>query len=119
YHAPIHDVGGDVDSTTPRHRVACIDDQVQQSDLELIAIGANPRKCRGEVERELETSAERPLQHGFDSPDDLVKVERFKSEVLAAREGQQLLRQCRTPLARMRRIVGKRDKTPLIAELAS
>ena len=73
-----------------RHRVACIDTEVDEHLLDLPAVGEDHAHGFRQPEDQVHVLAHQAPQHGRDAGDDLVDVEMGRFDDLVAREGQQL-----------------------------
>src|SRR5262249_12619207 len=62
----IRAVGGYRNPPALRHRIACIDYEVEHRHLELIAVGKDSRKPRDHVESKSNAAAKRPANHCVD-----------------------------------------------------
>ena len=76
-----------------RHRVACVDGEIDDHLLDLAGVGADGAEPGAGADVELDVLAEQALQRAADLGDDRVQVERPRLEHLPAAEGEQLLRQ--------------------------
>ena len=86
-----HDGGADRDLAAVRHRIARVDQDVQQGHLEMRRIEHAGRQPGAQVESQLDPVAQRTRQHLGEIEDLGVDVQRFRFQALLACEGQQLL----------------------------
>src|SRR6185437_4672503 len=109
-HAPFVDwvAGrGDGERSAVRHRVAGIDAEVEDADLELIAVGDHDRRARVELHLDRYAGAERLVEEFVHVPDRAIDVDRAGRKLLGPRERQKLRRQFRAALGRLERVFGE------------
>ena len=80
------------------HRIAAVDDEIDEHLLDLAWVGTNGAEHRRGEDVELDVVAEQALQEGADLGHDGVQVERTRIQHLASSEGEQLLRQLGRPV---------------------
>ncbi len=84
-----------------RHRIACIDRQVQQCRLELRRIDLANERLVGLCDLQSDNLADCPPDQRLKLTNEHVHVERLRMEVLPTRKGQELSRQTLAALGRM------------------
>src|SRR6185312_9923535 len=110
--------GLDRDVPASGHGVAGVEDEVEKGGLDLIGIGQRGPQLGGELLPDLDMLTHRPMQEIIHADDDLVEVDRLRAELLAAREGQELLRQLLGAARGQRRRGDEAQQPRLVAELA-
>ena len=86
-------------SLTLLERVAGIDHEIQQDMFELAGIGADQGQIVRQAVADLDALRREAAEHRFDALHDVIQIEQFGLENLAAAESEQLAGQQRRPVA--------------------
>ena len=81
-----------------RHGVASVDDEIDDHLLELVEVGLHQPQVAPVDDIELDRLADQPAQQHLQLRQDVVELERLRTQRLAAREGEQLPHQSRRPV---------------------
>ena len=95
----LHVAGLDGELAAFRHRVSCVERQVQDDLFELPRIGAHVFERRVQRRHQRDVFADQALQERLSSRHHLIEIEHLRLQDLLAAEGQQLLREQRGAFA--------------------
>ncbi len=100
------------------HGIARVEDEVEERGLDLVGIGQGRPQLGGELLADLDMLAHGTMQQVVHADDDLIEVDRLRAQLLAAREGEELLRQLLGAARRQRGRSHQAQQARLVAELA-
>ena len=95
----------DIDRAAVRHRVARVDREIEDRELELVGIDARRRQPFRQIEPQRDARPQRPLQQIDHALDQGAQIDRHRAQILLPRERQQPLRQRRAALGALQRAV--------------
>src|SRR3984893_11660749 len=87
-----------LEAASVRHRIACVQSDIQKREFKLVGIRADRRKAVLEFHGNLDRGSERASQHIGHAIDELGNIQGFRLEVLAPCEGKQPLGQGSAPI---------------------
>ena len=106
----------DLDRAAVRHRVARIDREVEDRELELVGIDPRRRQPFRNIQPQRDARPERALEQIAHALDQRAQIDRHRAQILLARECQQPLGQRRAALGALQRAVDQPMQARIVGQ---